>query len=351
MAHGSGTVKKRPGARAGVKEAMKTSVFRGAAARAGKALAGLLGAASLVFAPAGSAAKPLPAQAPPGAAAAPAPAARPAPRPALWLLSDGDTRIYLLGTTHVLPPNFQWRSEAVNRAIAEADELVMETPDGPGDDQAQDEALFRTMLLPKPVPILSRVSEERREPLRRMIAAGPVPAEMYDMMETWAAAMLLGFAPILEAWGRESKGASPRGVEDDLTAEFRRLGRPISGVETGAQQLSFLRSVSQETQRLLLESAIDSSIAGEDEVAAAEASDAAWVSGDLDPIARDMRSMPPELYDVLVTRRNRAWTEWLVRRLQRPGTVLFAVGAGHLAGPDSVQAMLGARGLRVTRIN
>ena len=36
--------------------------------------------------------------------------------------------------------------------------------------------------------------------------------------------------------------------------------------------------------------------------------------------------------------------------MARPGTVFMAVGAGHLAGDDSVQAILGQRGLRVERV-
>ncbi|MDE2042577.1 MAG: TraB/GumN family protein, partial [Alphaproteobacteria bacterium] len=34
----------------------------------------------------------------------------------------------------------------------------------------------------------------------------------------------------------------------------------------------------------------------------------------------------------------------------RPGVTFMAVGAGHLAGRDSVIAMLRAKGVRVTRI-
>jgi uncharacterized protein YbaP (TraB family) len=80
------------------------------------------------------------------------------------------------------------------------------------------------------------------------------------------------------------------------------------------------------------------------------AGDSNWSSGNLAAMEAELGTMPPELYEALLTRRNRAWTEWLGRRMERPGTIFFAVGALHLVGPDSVQAMLGARGLTARRI-
>src|SRR5690349_24024555 len=52
-----------------------------------------------------------------------------APRPAIWLIEDEDTKIYLFGTVHVFPASLEWRSQRLDQVIAEADELVMETPD------------------------------------------------------------------------------------------------------------------------------------------------------------------------------------------------------------------------------
>ena len=49
-------------------------------------------------------------------------------------------------------------------------------------------------------------------------------------------------------------------------------------------------------------------------------------------------------------RRNERWAEWVARRLETPGTVFVAVGAGHLAGEVSVQAMLAERGLATERV-
>ena len=58
----------------------------------------------------------------------------------------------------------------------------------------------------------------------------------------------------------------------------------------------------------------------------------------------------PELSNVLLHQRNTNWADLLKKRLDKPGVILVAVGAGHLAGPDSVQTLLGKRGVKVTRV-
>lgn len=275
------------------------------------------------------------------------------PRPAIWLLEDEDTRIYLFGTTHVFPASLDWRSPALDRVIAQADELVMETPNVGPDDMGSPEQMFAMMALGKSVPILDRVSPEVRPQLRAALEATQMPMEYFDGLHTWAVAFLLtGFAIVqggAEQEGTEVADVRLSGAEEELGTLFRSRKRPISGVETMQEQLGFFASLPPTAQRRFLEMTVTGT-PGND----AQSSDDtrnAWVRGDVEAIAAEMATMPPEIYDVLLTRRNRAWTSWLERRLERPGTVLFAVGAGHLAGPESVQHMLAARGLVARRID
>ena len=312
----------------------------------GRAIGALAAAASLLTLSAPAAAV-QPAGAPEAAASA-----RPAPRPAIWLLEDEDTRIYLFGTTHILPATFRWRSERLNAIVLEADELVMETADQATFDR---EAMARWMIMPKPVSILSRVSAPRRPRLLELIEASGLPIEAWDMFHTWAAGFMLFGVQVMQGMREEGQADGQpfdmrkiSGVERVLSAAFRRAGKPVSAVETSAQQMAMFRGMSAPAQRAFLESMIDD---GSPVGPQAVDFDALWASGNTDAIAAQMEALPPEIFEVLLTRRNRAWTEWLAARLDRPGTVLFAVGAGHLAGRDSVQTMLAARGLTARRID
>ena len=299
-----------------------------------KTLAGALAAALLLV------------QAPARAEApAPQPAAAAAPRPAIWLLEDADTRIYLFGTTHIFERGLNWRSARLDAVIREADELVMETAD---EDEIDENRFTEWLFMTKSVPILSRVSEDRRERLAALIAASGVPEDAWDMMHSWAAGMLL----IGLQMGGGEDPLELSGAEVELTEAFRAAGKPISAVETTEQQIGLFRSLSRPAQRAFLDSIVDAASAPADAAAGTgPAGNDAWVRGNLDALARETEAFPPELYDVLLTRRNRAWTEWLAQRLERPGTVLFAVGAAHLVGRDSVQTLLAARGLTARRID
>ena len=73
----------------------------------------------------------------------------------------------------------------------------------------------------------------------------------------------------------------------------------------------------------------------------------------MDAIARigndDMRRREPKLYQLLLVQRNQVWATKIAAMLQQPGTVFIAVGAAHLAGPDSVQMQLHKLGIEAVR--
>ncbi len=293
------------------------------------------------------------------AATAPASQARPPariaqpqgePRPAIWLLSDADTRIYLFGTVHVLHPELRWRSAAFNRIVREAQELVLELSEQ--EMSADNSAAFTMMRMGKSVPVLQRVSANRREGLARLMRELQIPEGSLDSLETWAVALILGVAQMTHDYnGGEGSAAqateAASGVEDTLTREFRANGRPISGVETAASQIAAFRGMPLNVQQAMLDETVDGYMTGEE---AGDPDETDWITGNLDGIAAEMETLPPPLYEALITRRNRGFADWLAHRLDRPGTILFAIGAGHLAGRVSVQSMLESRGLHVQRI-
>ena len=80
---------------------------------------------------------------------------------------------------------------------------------------------------------------------------------------------------------------------------------------------------------------------------------AAWARGDVKAIGKSFNedlAESPALQEALLKRRNASWSRWIERRMAQPGTIMVAVGAGHLAGDSSVQNLLEKQGYRVRRV-
>ena len=275
-----------------------------------------------------------------------APAAQPAvANPALWKVADEDTTIYLFGTIHLLPKDTKWRSPAFDQAAAGADTLVVETVIDEANPAATIGELFKLAISPGQPPLLARVPADKRDALATMVAKSGIPKEALDKMETWAAAfMLLGVQ--FQSLGLESGS----GVESVLKKQFKDGGKPIGQLETNAEQLGFFDRLSEDAQRNFLLSVLDDPSAMKKQFGGMLD---AWTRGDVkeigDSFNRDLAEAG-ELKDALLVKRNANWANWVKTRLDQPGTVLVAVGAGHLAGEQSVQAMLETKGVKVTRV-
>lgn len=280
-----------------------------------------------------------------GAAPA-AQAAAPAPHghPALWKLHDKDTTIYLFGTFHLLPDGENWRTPAFDKALGSSDELVMEI--GNLDDaNALAQALLKLGMKDGLPPLVERVPPEKRAALKAMIAESGLPEPVLDKMKTWAAALLLNTV-IFKRLHLDPNA----GVEENLIGPWRKSGKPLEGLETAEQQFGLFDHLSDAAQTAFLVDEVDEVDKAQPEFAAMIR---AWSAGDVAGIARtfnDDLKDSPELRKALLLDRNARWADWLKARMAKPGTVFVAVGAGHLAGPNSVEAMLAAKGLKVTRV-
>jgi uncharacterized protein YbaP (TraB family) len=273
------------------------------------------------------------------------PAAAKDVRPALWEVSDADTKVYLFGTIHMLPENYQWRTARFDKAVAGSQQLVIETIVDENNPHEMLGALTSLGFSKGLPPIAQRVPKEKRAALEAAIAKTGLPRASFDGMESWAAAfMLLGNQ--FRAMGLKM-GA---GVETTLRTAFTSQGKSVGQLETNRDQLGFFDALPESAQRALLEGAIE---APQDMSREFDAMIGAWSRGDTEAFARtfnEQMSANPALQDLLMKRRNANWTRWVRQRLATPGSVLVAVGAGHLAGRDSVIDMLQKSGLKVRRL-
>lgn len=231
--------------------------------------------------------------------------------PALWEISDGDTKIYLFGTFHSLDGRTVWFDDRVRQAFDGSDELVLET-----------------------------IVPSTRE---AMAAAGDRVNEVGPDGKTTLKPFI---AQTKQAIGQGN--ALGMSVDHGADSVLRRVaednGKPVGGLERFEDQLSQLANIPVSAPQKPAPAA-----------AAVSLNDllGAWTKGDtaaFSTMLAGFEANSPVAYRMLIADRNARWGEWIVNRLDRPGTVFVAVGSGHLAGKDSVQQWLASRGIASARI-
>lgn len=259
----------------------------------------------------------------------------------MWLVQDADTRIYILGTMHALPPRTEWATGPVADAIAAADELVMEL--SPAEVEKAGDEFKQLARRSAPLAIADRLSGQPLAGYRALEDRGA--RWDGDKLDDWALVILMG-----QHAARKAELSTADGVETGLTRKFKASGKPVAGLETAQGQLMLFETLDDATQRALLVRAA----AGADKAPAEVANmTAAWRRGDvaaLERIVNEDVDAVPAARKALIADRNRRWSAWAARRMDRPGTVLMAVGAGHMVGDDGVPALLAAKGFEVRRV-
>lgn len=259
--------------------------------------------------------------------------------PAIWKVADKDTTIYLFGTVHALPKDSQWFSGPVERAYKSSDELVTEIPmDASGDAKA----IAARALLPKGQSLRDLMTPAERMKFEETLVSLGLPIEAMDKFEPWYAAMTLTLLPVMQS------GYDPQtGAESKLTSQAD--GKQKAALETVDQQIELFDGLPVDAQLSFLRETINSASKA---TTTLDAMVARWMKGDADGLALLLNDEldDPVLYKRLLTDRNAKWARWIDQRLKQPGTVFIAVGAGHLAGQQSVQHQLRKRGIKARRV-
>ncbi len=265
--------------------------------------------------------------------------------PAMWRVSDADTTIHLFGTVHVLPPETKWRTPALDEALKAAKAVYFETDVSP-DEAAMTALVVQLGLYPPGQKLTSKLTPEQAELLGRICEQLGVPLYQLEPMRPWLAATLISERLITSA------GYDPAsGVERTLQPDAKAAGKEIRTLETIETQLRIFADLPDADQVSYLMEGLKE-IDGQ--TALLEELVSAWSKGDVATIERIMIDQElagtPVIYEALLLKRNRKWAEQLSALMNsETGGFVVAVGAGHLAGKESVQDLL-SKDFKVERV-
>ncbi|MGB5483401.1 TraB/GumN family protein [Parasphingorhabdus sp.] len=264
------------------------------------------------------------------------------PDPALWVIKDEDTTIYLFGTVHILKPGMTWFDEAVKESFDASDELVIEMIKP---DPAVMTKIVTDLAIDKTgVSLRDKLTAEDRTDFEATMTRLGLPVAAFDPLDPWFASVNLSLIPLMR-----NGYAADQGVEDELLAHARARAIKITGLETPEQQLGFFDNLPEDVQIRFLNFTVDTIAEAADGM---EQMVAEWANANVDALGELMNAGLEDkiLYETLLVNRNITWAEWVDQRMAQPGTVFLAVGAGHLAGESSLQALLTKKGIVVERI-
>lgn len=266
--------------------------------------------------------------------------------PALWVAKSPTATVYLFGTVHVLPKGMQWHYPELDQALAASGKLYVEEND---DSPLAMQVLVLKYGMDLQHPLSGKLDADDQARLDAAARAAGVTggAATLNAMRPWLAALTISVAPLIKA------GYDPKsGADKQLQHAFAAAGKPVGAFETAEKQIKLFAEMSASLQLDLLHSALDDYAKGPAEI---DKLVHAWRAGKTEVIAATvdggMRKHYPELYKVLLVERNRDWAKQIEGLLQQHGTIFVAVGAGHLAGPDNVQAQLRKLGVATERVH
>jgi hypothetical protein len=275
--------------------------------------------------------------------AAPPMLAEIAAHPALWTVHGPKGTAYLLGSIHILPPNMNWHTPEIDAAMKASDVFVFEIPMDDSTKQEIGDFVRDNGFLPSGTTLPSLLNRQALKNYNAALALTHVPPDVLVNRRPWLAALVLDVSYMGQ------RHLSPdSGVDRKVYAEaVAQGGKTFRAFETPEQQFRLLMPSSRKLEIGEFDSSLLEIL--HDQGSIGNLVDA-WADGDVKRLAALARSDfkgHPEVEKALFDDRNRNWVGQIGKMLDEPHTFFITVGAGHLAGPKGVPALLRAEGYKV----
>lgn len=264
--------------------------------------------------------------------------------PAIWVVKDYDTTLYLFGTVHLLPSDKSWLRDDVKDVFDESGTVFFEADSG---RRGQIKATVLTQSLGFYSNGIRLTDKFDRYQLRLLEAAAlssNTPLAALQNMKPWLAAEILTLA------AAEDAGLSADiSADEALKSRAVRQQKNIRYLDTIESQIRASADQPDFVQEVMIMDALEGYNALGDSLRRTADN---WMIGRTDYLLQNViktKNRSPDLYQSLFTDRNRKWAKILTRYMEDSGTAFAAVGAGHLLGEDSLIKFLEDAGYEVKR--
>jgi len=261
----------------------------------------------------------------------------------LWEAERDGQRVWLLGSIHVGKADFYPLATPIENAYKEADTLAVEADIS---DPAAIAPLMAMAMLPPDQNLGGMLSAVQNRQLNNALARVNLPRVAADRMKPW----LLGLT--LSVLEMQRLGYQPQnGIDMHFLQRARADRKKVVELESLKSQFELFDSLPQDESLGVLLGTLEP-ITKQQFKPMFDAMINAWQIGSTNSMRRIIDEYTPDdpvskrLNDKLLAQRNRTMAERIAGLAGSPAP-LVVIGAGHLAGQDSVVELLRARGFRV----
>lgn len=265
--------------------------------------------------------------------------------PAIWVVEDFDSTLYLFGTVHLLDTDIDWIRDDMTEAFRSAGTVFFEVDTG---TNAQSTAAVMTQSLGFNTGgrrLRDSLDSYQLKLLEAAANNSAIPIETLDSLQPWLASELLVIAAANDA------GLSPAlSADDALKNRAERQQKNIRYLDDIEAQIT--RTAAQPT--LVQMSMLTDTLEGYNTLGRDIRTIAAnWAVGRTeyltDEVVNRVRDSNREIYDALYKDLNADWAAQFTRFMEGSGTGFAAIGIGHLLGDDSIQSFMEEQGYEVNR--
>lgn len=267
--------------------------------------------------------------------------AEPSSGPALWKVEGGNADLYLFGTFHLLPSDLEWETPVIKVALQGAKTLVVEADTSGSEVQT----LVQKYAFNAPGKTLaSYFTAQEAASIDEALNPWGISIQSAAHLQPWFVGLQVGMTAVL------SLGFDPAsGVEAVFLKKAAAASMELKYLESAEAGILALADHSDDLQAKLLLAMVDDLLVIEETMDQMVVS---WSTGDVENVAEILNgnmARTPELIEAVLYQRNRTWVAPLSQMLESNGSYFVAVGAGHLAGPNSVIELLEGEGYTIVR--
>jgi uncharacterized protein YbaP (TraB family) len=263
----------------------------------------------------------------------------------LWKISSKTNTVYLLGSVHLLKQDAYPLDKSIEKAYEDSPRLFFEINFDEVDEQKLQQLMVAKGSYRDGRTLKDDLSRRTYELTKKRLADQGLNIEQFERLKPWLLAMTIEVSE-LQRLGFDQN----RGVDKYFYEKAKKDGKKIDGFETAEYQLNLLGDMPagmQEAQLLQTMQELDD--VQEDVGAIIDA----WKSGNaeaLDTVLHKSSRDHPDVYQRLITDRNKNWLPGIEALIGRKENAMIIVGAAHLVGEGGILAALKQKGYQVEQL-